>query len=89
MASAGGRPSWQAMASVKNFHRSARAPPAARRHAGHINRHYKAQATASINDFAVSLASHPRRQMPARQILRLRPLPSRPVPTWTARWSLT
>jgi hypothetical protein len=27
--------------SVKNFHRSARIPPAARRHAGHIVRRYK------------------------------------------------
>ena len=37
----GGCPSWQAMVSVKNFHRSARAPPAARRHAEHIVRCYK------------------------------------------------
>jgi len=41
MASAGGCPSWQAMVSVKNFHRSVRAPPAARRHAGHIVRRDK------------------------------------------------
>jgi hypothetical protein len=40
MSSAGGCPSWQAMASVKNFHRSARVPPAARRRAGYIIRCY-------------------------------------------------
>jgi hypothetical protein len=32
--------SWQPMVSVENFHRSARAPPAIRRHAGHIRINY-------------------------------------------------
>jgi hypothetical protein len=32
--------SWQAMVRVENFHRSARAPPAARRHARHIGIDY-------------------------------------------------
>jgi hypothetical protein len=32
--------SWQAMVSVENFHRSAQAPPAFRRHAGHIIPNY-------------------------------------------------
>jgi hypothetical protein len=32
--------SWQPMVSVDNFHRSARAPPATRRHAGHIRINY-------------------------------------------------
>ena len=32
--------SWQAMVSVENFHRSVRAPPASRRHAGHIIPNY-------------------------------------------------
>jgi hypothetical protein len=40
MSSAGGCPSWQAMVSVKNFHRSARALPATCRHAGHVTRCY-------------------------------------------------
>jgi hypothetical protein len=36
----GRRPSWQAMVSVENFHRSAAGPSAARGHAGRIIRRY-------------------------------------------------
>jgi excisionase family DNA binding protein len=39
----------------ENLHRSARALPATRRHAGHISRCHDTQATASLHDFAVSL----------------------------------
>ena len=40
----------------RNFHRFARAPPATRRHAGHISPTATSQVTASLHDFAVSLA---------------------------------
>jgi hypothetical protein len=39
----------------RNFHRFARAPPATRRHAGHISPTATSQVTASLHDFAVSL----------------------------------
>jgi hypothetical protein len=39
----------------ENFHRSARALPAAREHTRPVNRRYEQQVTASIQDFAVSL----------------------------------
>jgi hypothetical protein len=55
MSSAGGRPSWQAMVSVRNFHRSARAPPAARGHARASPAVTAPQVTASVHDFAGSL----------------------------------
>ena len=40
----------------RNFHRFARAPPATRRHAGHISPTATSQVTASLHDFAGSLA---------------------------------
>jgi transposase len=43
------------MVSVENFHRSARAPSAARGHAGRIIRRYDIAGQPSIHDFAVSL----------------------------------
>jgi hypothetical protein len=43
----------------RNFHRSARSLPAARRRAGHISSITTSQVTASIHDFAVSLGSGP------------------------------
>jgi hypothetical protein len=43
----------------ENFHRSARAPPATRRHAGHISAIKAPQVTASLHDFAVSLPPSP------------------------------
>jgi hypothetical protein len=58
MASAGGRPSWQAMVSVKNFHRSARALPAARRHAGHIIRCYDSAGHSLISGLCRVPAAH-------------------------------
>jgi hypothetical protein len=39
----------------ENFRRSARAPPATRRRAGHITGNHGTQVTASTHDFAVSL----------------------------------
>ena len=39
----------------QNFHRSARAPPATCRHAGHLIHRYGIQVTGSTQDFAVSL----------------------------------
>jgi hypothetical protein len=43
----------------RNFHRSARAPPATRRHAGRLTRCYdiagQSPVKASLHDFAVSL----------------------------------
>jgi hypothetical protein len=59
MSSAGGCPSWQTMVSVRNFHRSVRALPAARGHAGSSPAATTPQVTPSIHDFAVSL---PRRR---------------------------
>jgi hypothetical protein len=47
------------MVSVKNFHRSAGPPPAARRHAGHITHRHKGAGQSLINDFAVSLTCDP------------------------------
>ena len=44
--------------SVRNFHRSARALPAARGHAGASPPATTPQITASTHDFAVSLGSH-------------------------------
>jgi hypothetical protein len=54
MSSAGGRPSWQAMVSVRSFRRSARIPPAVRGRAGHNLplRHRRSQPQ---HDFAVLL----------------------------------
>jgi hypothetical protein len=47
------------MVSVENFHRSARAPSAARGHAGRITRRYDIAGQPSIHDFAVSLYRAP------------------------------
>jgi hypothetical protein len=55
MSSAGGRPSWQAMVSIRNFHRSARTPPAAQGHAGASPAATTPQITAIIHDFAAPL----------------------------------
>jgi hypothetical protein len=66
MSSAGGRPSWQAMVSVRNFHRSARALPAAPGHAGASPDATTPQVTASIHDFAVSLGLTARARPEAR-----------------------
>ena len=44
----------------ENFHRSARAPPATRRHAWHITAITTPQARASLQDFAVSLDGYSR-----------------------------
>jgi hypothetical protein len=44
----------------ENFHRFARATPAARRHARRVTRRYDLQVTASLHDFAVSCPDQPR-----------------------------
>jgi hypothetical protein len=52
----GGRcPSWQAMVSVKNFHRSARARPPPADTPDESSAATTSQVTPSIQDFAVSL----------------------------------
>ncbi len=56
----GGRcPSWQAMVSVKNFHRSARARPPPADTPGESSAVTTSQVTHSIQDFAVSLSNAP------------------------------
>jgi hypothetical protein len=56
----GGRsPSWQAMVSVKNFHRSARARPPPPDTPDESSAVTTSQVTPSIHDFAVSLPADP------------------------------
>jgi hypothetical protein len=58
----GGRcPSWQAMVSVKNFHRSARARPPPADTPDESSAVMTSQVKPSIQDFAVSLLAFPLR----------------------------
>jgi hypothetical protein len=65
----------------RNFHRSARALPAARRHTGGITCRYDTQVTAPVHDFAVSLGGSGSRLRPithtsAKQLV---PVANKPV----------